>query len=259
MSVVATNLVFTRVPVEIWDSILDPLQGDSGTLHACALTCNAWLFPARTHIFRTVRLTRKSAADFKLFLDKAPVIGSCVRNLQLEVDADPDFALFAHLPYVTNLTLVDWLLRHTVNDALAAFLRRIEVLELRDCNMLVPELPPLLAACRELASLSLREVYWPLDVMDSGARRIPLRQLLDNLPVGVPIRVQELSVAGCARLIYQFLARSTALVPSPHLALELPAPIEAGEILRRWGCTLTHFCLTFGHSFQSGPSESVYL
>ncbi|EPS94335.1 hypothetical protein FOMPIDRAFT_1063225 [Fomitopsis schrenkii] len=258
MSAVAhANLILARVPAEIWDFILGPLQGDGSTLHACALTCNAWLFAARMYLFRTVRLTRKSTADFRSFVDKTPAIGYCVRTLQLEIDADPDFALLKHMPYVAKLTLTEWLLRHTVNDALTDYLGRIEALELRNCNMLVPELPRLLAACHELASLSLREVYWPLEVLDVGIRRRPLRKLPDNLPVGAPLRVQGTSIADCAQFVYRFLARSTALVPSPHLALQLPAPIETGELLKRWGSTLTHFRLTVGYikEEEGGPDR----
>ena len=262
MSAVAhANSVLSGVPLEIWDFILTPLrlQGDRKTIQACALTCHAWLFAARTHLFRAVHLTRESAPDFKSIVNKAPAIASCVRALELEVDADPQFTFLERLPYATELTLTGWLLRHTVNDALAMFLRRVEVLELRDCNMLIPELPRLLAACHELARLSLREVYWPLNVKDGGQRRRPLRELPGDLPVGTPLRAHNLSMVCCARFVYRFLARSTALVPSPSLALELPAPIEIGELLRHWGLALTHLCLTVESILEDGPSEFVGL
>lgn len=260
MSVIPhVNPVLARVPLEVWDFILTPLQDDRKTIQACALTCHALLFAARTHLFRTVSLTRQSAADFASFINRSPAIASCIRVLRLEADADPDFALLEHLPYATDFTLTGWVLRHTVNDALIAFLRRVEVFELRDCNMLVPELPRMLGACHELTRLSLREVYWPLNVKDGGLHTRPLRKLPDGLPAETPLHVQDLSMVACARFVYRFLARSPALVPSPCLALELPAPIEIGELLKHWGRALNHLDLTVEYMLEDGPSESVDL
>ncbi|KZT68672.1 hypothetical protein DAEQUDRAFT_811926 [Daedalea quercina L-15889] len=248
------NPVHARVPLEIWNYILDPLQHDRATLEGCTLTCHAWLFPARTYLFRTARLTKQSVAEFRSIIRSAPTIGSCIRVLHLDADADPQFALLEHLPYVTELTLSGWLLKHTANDSLEACLRRLDTLEFCNCDIMVPDLPRILSACDELSSLSLRDVYWPLSVKLDGGR-CPHRQIPSNLPSVKPLRVRSLSVSDCGRLVYQYLAAGTILTAFPRLTLTLPAPRPSQALLDHCRASLTDLKLILVHTAKDEEFE----
>lgn len=48
----------TRLPVELWDNIIDHLWDDRESLAACSIVCRAWRPSVHTHLFHTVALVR---------------------------------------------------------------------------------------------------------------------------------------------------------------------------------------------------------
>ncbi|KAH8077894.1 hypothetical protein BXZ70DRAFT_693068 [Cristinia sonorae] len=88
----------TRLPVEIWERIIDfcahdsEVDLDSQSLYACALTCRDWLLRSRMHLYDVVNLL--TADHFQRFLTvirSNPTSGTFVRELSLGfAGSDPE-------------------------------------------------------------------------------------------------------------------------------------------------------------------------
>ncbi|TCD66510.1 hypothetical protein EIP91_001286 [Steccherinum ochraceum] len=68
-----------RLPVEVYERIIDDLSGDGKTLHSCALTCQAWLPRARYRLYIRVQLV--SVFMVARFLDT--ILHICPANATL--------------------------------------------------------------------------------------------------------------------------------------------------------------------------------
>lgn len=71
----------SRLPLELWDEIIDHLQNDFDALRACSLTCKAWVPRARYNLFWTVHVGPNSYKGLMSVLTRTPNIGRLVRNL----------------------------------------------------------------------------------------------------------------------------------------------------------------------------------
>ncbi|KAH9930271.1 uncharacterized protein B0H18DRAFT_953199 [Fomitopsis serialis] len=256
------NSAAASAPLEICILIFDDLQTDRPTLRSCILTCRAWVNAARIYLFRTVNLTKKSFPDFRAIVHGAPAVGLSVRVLRLDVNADPHFEILQHLPNVTHLTLSDWILKHEVNDVLAARLGKLNTLELEDFNIMTTELPRILSSCKELSSLSLREVYWPLSFKTGRTWFTKWSRLPSDAVALVPeksLRVQSLSVSACTKLVYDLLIRGATLGPSPCLTLTNPDPDteHVRRLFDHWAPSASSLKLSFRDAREEPPSLAV--
>ncbi|KIM49915.1 hypothetical protein M413DRAFT_439045 [Hebeloma cylindrosporum] len=86
------------LPSELIDAIIDQVALlDTTTLHSCALTSRAFVFPSQKHIFHTIDLDvrRPRAVHYLRFhrlLQSKPHLGAHVRRLRLVDDSKEDFA-----------------------------------------------------------------------------------------------------------------------------------------------------------------------
>ncbi|TFY67287.1 hypothetical protein EVJ58_g1721 [Rhodofomes roseus] len=224
-------------PLEICIDIFDRLEGDRQTLQSCALTCRAWLNAARLYLFRTAKLNKESIPGFRAILSHAPAIGFCVRVLHLNATAAQGFQLLRDLPNVKHLMLSGWILRHEVDDNLAACLNKLDTLELNDCNFTAAELPRILSACHGLSSLSLRDVTWPLLFGPRGRWprfRDLSRDVLQIVPKSL-LHVQNFSIIDCTMLVCELITRGKIFKQSPCLTLTHPETGVMQRLLTRWG------------------------
>lgn len=72
------------LPAELRDFVIDHLQDDGATLHACSLICRAWLPRSRYHIFRRVQIEpgRRGIA-FRALLEGNPDLGKYVQDVEI--------------------------------------------------------------------------------------------------------------------------------------------------------------------------------
>lgn len=76
----------SRLPLELWEDIIDHLQNDFDALRACSLTCKAWALRARYNLFWTVRVGPNTYKGLINVLTRTPNIGRLVRNLFVRAD-----------------------------------------------------------------------------------------------------------------------------------------------------------------------------
>jgi hypothetical protein len=80
------------LPPELWDAIVEHLDGDPCALQACALTCAALVAPVRCVLFRTFALAPRRArgldarAVARAVLSTLPVLAPFVRTLRVSHD-----------------------------------------------------------------------------------------------------------------------------------------------------------------------------
>ncbi|KAM5543720.1 hypothetical protein V8D89_002337 [Ganoderma adspersum] len=95
--------VLLRVPVDVWEEIIDHCHLDLQrytrnyeTLRACALVCSAWLPGSRRNLLREVRLNTSGHVDLLLrLLVEKPNLGELVMAIRV---LDSDYVPFARPP-----------------------------------------------------------------------------------------------------------------------------------------------------------------
>lgn len=70
-------MLFSLLPLEIWDQIIDHLHNDATALSACALVHRAWTASARSHLFHHVSIMY-SEDDLSLISEVFPTSGGGV-------------------------------------------------------------------------------------------------------------------------------------------------------------------------------------
>lgn len=117
------------MPLELQDNIVNELHEDMETLKSCNLTCRAWCWTARSHLFKSVVLKdRRACLRFLCVLDESlqagAGVGSFVQRLELPPPNKADYTrspranyrhrskrlylwrrITSHLPNVTRLRI----------------------------------------------------------------------------------------------------------------------------------------------------------
>lgn len=156
-----------RLPVELWDNILDHLWEDRDSLAECSLVCRTWLPAARTHLFHTVALVRlKRKRDYTGKLQAFHRICPFIRRLKLR--PLPQIFDDRFLPYFHTMIKVNTIIvspykksgdkyRLLFNDRLAqlplSFIRSIKNMEIERVD--VETFAKLLSVFRQISVLDI--------------------------------------------------------------------------------------------------------
>lgn len=124
-----------RVPLDIWDLVIDAAADDLSTMKACATTCRAFLHRSRYHLFKRVTVRTGKVAEILIStFQRDPDIRSAIRELQLD----------------SSNPVPDWVI-HTVRTLLP-MLFNLRKLLLRSMQLSHPALPELLSMARYTVS-----------------------------------------------------------------------------------------------------------
>ncbi|OCH95123.1 hypothetical protein OBBRIDRAFT_643745 [Obba rivulosa] len=140
-----------RLPLEIYDEVIDWLHDDYAALAACSLTCKAWSYRSQFLLFRKVALHADTWQAFEHVVQCSPHLANFVRVLILSqycrssrhklaysiilewLGAIP--RVLAVLPGVVKLELCSLLIEGTLRDALARELPLVQELRLNRCTL----------------------------------------------------------------------------------------------------------------------------
>jgi len=83
--------VICKIPLEIWEQIIDLLHDDRSVLAACALTCSVWLPRVRNHLFKRIYISPTHFTKFAKCMKSSPDVGHNIRDFTI-YGFDPMFS-----------------------------------------------------------------------------------------------------------------------------------------------------------------------
>ncbi|KAH8101642.1 kinase-like domain-containing protein [Cristinia sonorae] len=95
-----------QLPVEVWEGVIDCLNGSNASLRACSLVCHDWVHRSRLHLLSDVTISSANAlSSFTQLLDTVPKSSTYVRNLSITNSGTDHswLSLIAPLPALENL------------------------------------------------------------------------------------------------------------------------------------------------------------
>ena len=161
-----------RLPIEMWEYILDWIGADSEsspetrTLHACALVCRSWHNRARLHLYRYFDIEGDRLPKLRTTLSSNSNISlSSTTTIMVNRTTKPISALFTipksgSLRYLRLLSL-DLTKEHSVitRGPLSRFVSRLELVNVRSCT--VSNFLRFLNSFRSLTTLLV--VFYPIN------------------------------------------------------------------------------------------------
>ncbi|KAH9947037.1 hypothetical protein B0H21DRAFT_708760 [Amylocystis lapponica] len=209
-----------RVPVDIWEDIIDLLREDLIALRACALTCWQWVPRSRLHLFRVVELwTSQDLALCTQLLIDAPHLGDLIHELHIchnkyfMVPISRQFTFSQLLnafpamllrklprldvlsignpssnPFTPVVTMEDVTLYHTFFPVFSLFrsVTRLELVAVHFSTAM--EFAQLIHALSNLSTLHCRQVVWR-----SAARYDPTRfETLERRPALIHLHIESM-------------------------------------------------------------------
>ncbi|PCH35385.1 hypothetical protein WOLCODRAFT_107343 [Wolfiporia cocos MD-104 SS10] len=161
------------IPPELADKILDYLWDDPAALAACSLTCRAWVFNCRSHLFRKVDLTRAARRiRFAQVLSTSTGVGEHVRELTISgtiLQSSEHAKMLHNLRGVKRLFLRNWDAGKTTREAydtLQKLTPSITTLHLLSVIIDQQDFARLLSECRKLNDVRLWDVRVRTDAID---------------------------------------------------------------------------------------------
>ncbi|KZT00621.1 uncharacterized protein LAESUDRAFT_816434 [Laetiporus sulphureus 93-53] len=111
-----------RVPIELWEHIIDHLWKDKTSLQSCSLTCRVWLPATRVHLFDSIIIkSRENCLEFQDLIEQHATslthrtnLLDCIHSLTFQeypfedVDWKKVETAFQKLQNVWSIVLDDW-------------------------------------------------------------------------------------------------------------------------------------------------------
>jgi hypothetical protein len=133
------------LPAELWDLVTKELDGDSGALKACSLTCRAWTPHAHRRLLSTLFIRIENAGEryaFRKRLATLPRVAPYVNAVSIEYiheewqqdEVQSDIEWFAHLlgsRRVTELTLAGMDFHESMMTPITAYFPTVTTLRLK--------------------------------------------------------------------------------------------------------------------------------
>ncbi|KAK7683414.1 hypothetical protein QCA50_013677 [Cerrena zonata] len=188
---------FPDLPIEMHYKVMEHLDNDTKTLHACSMTNKTWLSIARTFTFREIALsTYNVSARFHRLMRRNPDLGFYIRAIRLrpcevyDGRKEETLRLHAYLPADVAMTLrsvqklsIEGIHVWSTDDFdILTMLPSVVELSMANCSFMPRELYPIINSLPGLRILRIRLcMHWTSSVPEENADMQAITPVIEKL------------------------------------------------------------------------------